>query len=639
MEAWVKFVIERGWRVPAHELAQILGQAKADIEAIRTRGACRRRNQRLPYAELFSAWHGRAPTDTDWPPPLRIGGGYAWDGPELALLATLAGQMAVAEIAAVLTTRLRTRSGDAQAERTLDAVRGRLNKIGLQASQDLIGGVTPAQAGREIEAPHVVHQAIRNRELRTRPVGGNLVIPHAEWVRWKASRSEVPKGYVKLASIRDALAIRSDKLSEFARDGLVPGAIQCKLYGRRERQSRQGCWYIPKALARTLVRDRRAGRPMPWHGKPNLTNLRVTYRLWRERRHPGHCETCSKLWGPKGAPRTFEDYLERYPPLAHGAKRHLTREWNPGFTVAELAAQTGRSRSDIQRAIDNGALLATREKGRLYISRSESARWRARRFPNGSGEKSWISIDTAVRQHGFSERELRSLAKQGTLAMKVGTEGAMRGISYVARHQCAQLRAKLGFTEAQAARRAGVSIPRLRALLKGVDWRGTGAIPLDTVHAVIRRMQSRTGRTIEEAAKALRTSTEWILEQKRLGTIKVSRAPWDQRRTYISDPMFERLRQARAAGNQRTANPEGLGLSEAALEAGVSQATVQTWGNRGEVDRHATTRGWRYQRRSLRVRARRYWTHEVRYHRAVPPAWLRDLKPVQHQRIRRRSAT
>lgn len=622
MEPWIPFVLERGWRVPAYELAHILARGEDEIRAARATGAVRSRSERVPYVELFAAWHGRAPGEADWPPPRRIGGGYAWDAPALALIATLVGQMAPADIAAVLTARLREQTGDPSAERTVNAVQTQINRLEMQASQDVVGGITPAQAGREIGAPHVVYQAIERGDLQTQHAGRNLVIPHAEWARWKAIRDVVPEGYVKLASIKGPLGIRSDKLSEYARDGLVPGAIQCALYGRRERQSRQGCWYIHEDQARQLVRDRRAGRPMPWHGKPNLHNLRKTYALWLERKHPEQCETCQAIWGSGAAPQDFEDYLKRYPPLAHGAKRHLTMDWNPGLKVAELAARTGRSESDVRRAIDSGALLATVDYGGVYISRSEAARWEARGCPNGSGKQSWVSIDVAVGQYGFSERELRALAEDGKLAMKVGTDGAQRGITYVAKHQCAQLRARLGFTEAQAARRVGVTIPRLRSLLKGVDWRGTAAIPLDTVNAVIKRLQSQSGRTFEEAAEDLCMPVDWVVQQHQLGTIKVSRVAWDQRRTYISDPMFERLRQARDAGDPPSSTPEGLGIADAALDAGVSQATVQKWGNSDEIARHPTPRGWRYERRSLRTRARRYWTCEVRNHRAVPPPWM-----------------
>src|SRR3546814_2379948 len=83
-------------------------------------------------------------------------------------------------------------------------------------------------------------------------------------------------------------------------------------------------------------------RSMPWHAKPLLDNLRVTYRLWTKRKHPPSCKTCAKIWGKKSPPKTFEAYVLRYSSLAKGQKRHLTMPWSPGMSVAEVAAHTGR---------------------------------------------------------------------------------------------------------------------------------------------------------------------------------------------------------------------------------------------------------------------------------------------------------
>jgi hypothetical protein len=48
--------------------------------------------------------------------------------------------------------------------------------------------------------------------------------------------------------------------------GYVPTAMRCNPYGQRMSRVRH-LVHRPK-LARKLVADRRAGRPMPWWGKP-----------------------------------------------------------------------------------------------------------------------------------------------------------------------------------------------------------------------------------------------------------------------------------------------------------------------------------------------------------------------------------
>src|SRR3546814_10278432 len=67
--------------------------------------------------------------------------------------------------------------------------------------------------------------------------------------------------------------------------------------------------------------------------------------------------------------------------------------------------------------------------------------------------------------------------------------------------------------------------------------------------------------------------------------------------------------------------PDWLRVSAAAMEAGVTQGTVEKWAALGELDRRQSPNGWRYRRKAIRARARSYW-RSVRFHRAVPPAWL-----------------
>lgn len=362
---------------------------------------------------------------------------------------------------------------------------------------------------------------------------------------------------------------------------------------------------------------------MPWHGKPLLDNLRVTYRLWQQRRHPPDCAVCAEIWGAQGAPKTFDDYVARYPSLAQGAKRHLTLPWMPGLTLAEVAAQAGRNQPHVRRAIANKVLAASTVKGRLYVTRTDATRWIARGCPNGDDEKSWIALEVACRQYLFTERELRQHIAGGRLRSKVGTNGAMRGIEYVLRQQCAQLRETLGFTEDEAARRVGVSVERLRVLLDGLTWRRAEGIPLAPVQAAIKRRDSQDGHTLAQVAELLGVPLSWVKARKRDGTVKVSRARWDRRRQYLSAPMLEQLREALRCPAPQAALPGGdwLRLGDAALEAGVSMATIRRWALDGELERRIAIGGSRYHREAVRARARRYWQH-VRFHRARPPAWL-----------------
>lgn len=619
---WVQFIRTYGWRALVRELAAVLSLPEEEIERVRRTAGCKRLTTGKRFAELFSLWHGRAPQESEWPVPHKCGsaGNYEWQAPEQALLASLVGQLSIPDIAQTLTVRLRSITGDPAALRSHDSVQVMVNRIGLQTS-DVIGGITTAEAAREINSLPIVHQAIAKKELPVRRVGRLLVISRDAWQAWKEKRVFPPEGYVPLRTIRDVLSIRSDKLSEFARMGYVPTAVRCNPFGTKGPSTQFGTWYIDKAVADRLVADRRAGRPMPWHGKPMADNLRVTYKLWQERKHPAACATCREIWGKPGAPDTFEDYFARYPVLAHGAKRHLTLPWTPGLTPAEVASQSGCSEGVVLSAITNGMLAARKEGSVYYVTQTDATRWRTRKCPTGDNATSWISLDTACKQYLFSMKELRSFIERKELTAKIGIAGAQRGIEYVSRHQCGQLREKLGFTEEQAARRVGVSVPRLRILLEGVNWRQDAGIPLVTVQAVIKRLESHEGYSIEEAAEKVGETVSWVLDRKRDGTIKVLQAKWDRRRVYITEPMLQRLMEAKQKPAPRAHfGAEWLRLSEAAAEAGVTAATISHWAESGELDRRKSNIGWRYHREAVRARARAYWPR-VRFHRATPPAW------------------
>lgn len=621
---WEKFVLTNGWWAKSHEMAAVIGKSVEDVNRVRRTNACTRLDKRKGFAELFSLWHGRAPADSEWPVPIKYikRGFYEWQAPELALLASMVGRMSPVEIAQLLTARLVDLTGDINAERGKQAVQIKTNFIGMQTN-DVVGGITTRQAGREIGSLSTINQVIHKKQLRAVRVGRLWVIPHDVWQEWKGKRVFPPKGYVQLTTLKVPLSIKSDKLSEWARAGLVPTAIRCNPYGTQARNTKFGTWYIDKKIAAKLVADRRAGKPMPWHTKSDPHNLAVTFKLWQQRKHPITCSTCADIWGPQGAPASFDEYGLRYPPLAHGAKRHLTRPWSPGLTIQEVAAATGCSAATITYAIKTGALSAKKEGVCVYVSRTDATRWKARRCPTGDGVKSWISLDTARDQYLFTLQELRGFIADGRLNSKVGTAGSSRAVVYVLRQQCRELREKIGFSEEQAARRVGVSISRFRHLLEGVDWRKADGIPLVTVQAVIKRLKSRAGHTIEEAAADLGMTVQWVSERIADGTIKVLKASWDRRRTYISDPMMQRLIEAMDRPTKREQiGTDWLRLSAASAEAGVCTTQLIRWSENGELERSQSAVGWLYHRKAVRARARRYWK-TVRFHRAVLPDWLK----------------
>jgi hypothetical protein len=284
--------------------------------------------------------------EEEWPAPkkYRDRRGYEWQAPELALLASLVGSFGTLEIAQILTERLRRITGDPEALRKPMAVQLTTNRIGLQ-TKDVVGGITTSEAGKEIGSLTIINQAIAKGDLKGMRVGRRWVIPHADWAAWKAKRIFPPEGFIPLRSLKEPLSIRSDKLSEFARLGYVPSAVRCNPYGTKGPSTQFGTWFIDPVVAERLIADRHAGRPMPWHGKPLEDNLRITFKLWQSRQHPSGCKTCAEIWGKGDAPNQFEDYAKRYPPLAHGAKRHLTMPWSPGLTLDEVARKAGCDRA------------------------------------------------------------------------------------------------------------------------------------------------------------------------------------------------------------------------------------------------------------------------------------------------------
>jgi hypothetical protein len=184
------------------------------------------------------------------------------------------------------------------------------------------------------------------------------------------------------------------------------------------------------------------------------------------------------------------------------------------------------------------------------------------------------------------------------------------------------LRQTIGFSDEEVARKVGVSVPRLRELLEGVNWRKSGAIPLVTVQAAIKRLNSQPGYTFERAAEMLGKSVSWIEARQADGTIRVLQTKWDPSRVYISEPMMNRLRKfIEPVENEEKLPAEWLRLSDAAFEAGVTIGTIIKWAETGLLPRRQSNIGWRYYRDHVRAQARRYWK-TVRFRRVTPPAWL-----------------
>lgn len=622
--AWKRFVLVDGAGARNSVLAHILHRTVAEIEVVKRVGSGGKRGWRAgDFDALFEKWNGRPPRDEEWPVPrfYKTRRSYEWQAPEVAVLATLVGQMSVTDIAQALTARLQSITGDASATRDRMAVQNQVARMGLMSS-DLLGGIAAPDAAREVGSYQLVHQAIRRGDLMARKIGDRLLIGHKSWAAWKAKIQAPPEGYVQLSTLKGPLSIASDKLSEFSRLGYVPNAVQFKPFGTKGMHTTQfGSWYVPQATAEQLIADRREGRPMPWHGKPLLDNLKVTFRLWQERKHPKDCETCAQIWGNAGAPGSFDEYMQRYPALAHGAKRHLTMVWSPGMSVSELAQRSLRSESHVRRAIENGALAGSVIDGMQRITRTDAARWIARKCPTGDAQKSWLSFESAEKQYLLSEADLLDLCGRGVFKLKVGTNGPMRGVRYVLRQQCVQYREKVGFSQAEAAAKAKVTVPQLLELLQGVDWRGAKGIPLLTVQAVIKRIQSQEGYTVERASVELGAQPQWIEDRIADGTVTVKRNKWDDR-LYLTEPMMARLRDALVKPRPRgRLDANWIRLSDAGQLAGVSTATLIRWGEAGDVRRSQEPNGMHYHQDDVRARARLYWKSS-RYRRAKLPAWL-----------------
>ena len=231
-DAMKDFIRANGYRCRAHEMGAVLGCSPELVEQIRRKVICTKLSKNKLFVELFTLWNGRLPSESDWPPPRKIGDGYEWQEREIAFLISLVGSMSLKEIAAALSERLKLITGDRKAKRNQIGVQIKINRVGLHV-RDVVGGISVPQAGKEIGSLSIVHHALDMKQIRSFKIGRQVVIPRDAWEEWKSKRVLPPQGLVLLSSLRESLAIRSDKLSEFARMGYVPTAVCCVPYGAK----------------------------------------------------------------------------------------------------------------------------------------------------------------------------------------------------------------------------------------------------------------------------------------------------------------------------------------------------------------------------------------------------------------------
>jgi hypothetical protein len=618
MKAWESFVVEHGWKARALHLATVLKVPEAAVRALQERKACKKLSEKKDFAELFALWRGRSPKDHEWPTPLKYGHAYEWLPPELALLASLVGRLGYPEIAKILTARLRKITEDRRAVRGVLAVQIKANRLGLR-SYDVVGGMLLSAAGKEIGSLAEVLAAVDTKKLKTIKVGRLRVIPHALWTEWKERRVRPPEDHVPLAPLRKQLGMVSQsKLAEYARAGHIPTATLMLEGGFGMARGRHGAWYVHKDMADKLVKDRRAGLPMPWQGKADKYNLKTSFKLWQKKRHPKTCTTCAGIWGKKGVPRSLEEFTVRYPSLEFGAKRHLTQTWSPGLTFPKLAKYARVPIAAVKLASKNGALVTHLYRGRRHVTLTHAARWRAGGCRTGEGRRSWISLDKARRSYHLEAGYLRKLIAAKDIPSRIINREVC-----VPTIQCRRLREENGYTEAEASRMLGITLKEWRHLVKGANWRQGSVIHLEAIKAVKERIRSLHGYSVAEAAEEIGRPRAWVQARIDDGTVKPSKTKWGSR-VYLNSRMLARLRSLKKKGDPVAVSlgRDWLQLDAARLVAGVSGVTLMGWGHQGEVERKHDGKLWRYQVDSVKSKARSHW-RTSRWRRHGAPDWVR----------------
>lgn len=442
------FLLDYAYGAPVSLLVAITGASATEILRLRRSAAARR--VRRSYAEILQGWHGRPPREEDWPAPRLLGPrgrrAYEWLPVEQALLASLVGRMTRRQIEAVLTARLQKVTGDPHARRLWPAIQGQINRIGLQAGTDLVGGLTTRQAGEIVGRVSLVHAAIYSGRLATKRLGHRHIIPRDVFDAWLASREEPPAGWIRLGSLRVPLGISSDsKLPEYAALGFIPDVVLVKGIG-----TARGTWYIDPARARAILDAARNGQPMPWYGKPLPGNVRMMWAKWQRRRHR-RCRACAAIWnGP--APKTIAAFEARYTGLTLGQKRHLTLDlskpmrgsagWRRRGSVAERMRGAGvtvkAAAVDLQQPtrwirgwirvglLEQGGVVRDALGGEaqritpIGVARLRAvAAFEAERAESGE----WLGVHAGSRHVGVSITTLNKWGAAGEVTTKAGPRG------------------------------------------------------------------------------------------------------------------------------------------------------------------------------------------------------------------------
>lgn len=627
-EKWQEFVFCNGAGVHARLLGLVTGVPEADV--LRFRSV----NGRAPgvrvgkrsFSQLFKLWHGRSPEPHEWPVPqfLPRRRAYEWLEPEVEYVASLVGAFGPSDIASMLTDRLRKLTGDPTASRTLNAVHCVVNRLGL-VTGDVQGGVTISDAGRAIGSVSLVRNLVDTKRLPSFKVGRLQVIPHDAWRHFLETRAAVPEGYVKLASCRRALAIRSDKLAEFAGLGLVPGAIQVRLSGGGGESNRGGAWYIPADLAEKLIEDRHAGRKMPWSGGVYPANIKQVWKKWSDRRHSEKCISCRDIWGAAGAPQTFDDFSARYPSLSMFAKRHITRIEFEGITIAEAVKQVGVSRPLMEKAIADGRVASIQVPGGVRVLPESLANWHDNRRKNAFRAGDWMTVADACWTFGFEEDEI----EVWIAGLRI-TTAVISGNRVVSRRDCVALREECGYTLKAA---IACTKTRRREVISYLKQRGVdpnGTIPAFMVLEIKKRRLAGARKwvlAIDEAAKEIGVDVSWIERQVGEGAIVLSTPKQPGGLPTLGGGMIRRLRRIKETGESRAIRDvHRVGwerLSAAASYAGVTAATLLSWKKKGLVVAEKQPFGLIFELDAIKGPARSYWA-QVRHIRLQPPQWLLD---------------
>lgn len=605
---WQTFVVTYGYDADGHELGAAVGQSVDAIERVRVGGKCQH-GPRREFSELFTLWHGYAPTEADWPPPRRFGDTYEWQAPELAIVASLVGRSSTRQIAAVLTARLRRVTGDPAACRPAARVIAAMQKVGL-STHDLLGGLSTTDAAvRAHTSTNLIYQEIRRGKLKTFRVGHRLVIPVAALDAWKASRlPEPPKGWIKLWDIRHQLGFSGvgEGLSWKARKGLIPQALFCA--GFR--------WWIPPAVAHDLLRRKKLGLAMPWRGHVEPTTARRSFELWQSRRH-AHCAECAAIWNTVGGePRTFEVFYPRWMQIPEDRKRHLTAP--DGLSATRAADLYGFERHTLTLAIANGIVPATRVGAKYVITRADLQRWLKRRTSHQP-----LTLLHAASRAGIPLSAVRAAIRRG----EVKTVRRHDGRPGLHAREVMRLRvSRGGLSVSEAATRCEVSVPTFLKDAQAHGWIKGQTITVAFVRHLAKRRNAGWQLTFEAAAQRLGVSLDWIERAIEQGHLAILRGV-DARRRLVGRKRVDALRRTGLPILTERVETEGwLLLTQTRALAGVSVTTVLRWKTLGWLTTKPAHRGVYFSDTSLRAAARRHWAAK-RYRFKQAPAWLQAERP------------